>query len=359
MNSTIVSLSISSISQSPLIFHGIGSLKRCDKFSSIKATKFANSFFRSSNTNAEFINSAFTKFLNTPVKISTLKYSSEFFHTTEKIKDETTAIFRNCIFRKCSKKKGLGGGISYQNDDGQILISDCCFFKCSSGSCGAFFIRSKIHDIKSTCIKKCHALLSDIMFRITGPKYPSINDIVIEPSKIEQISCSLNGPLNISDVTGLMLFYHIIVDISNSNVSKSYPVKERGAIESQYAEFFRFSFIHFENNQGPGLIFLDSNKGDSEIAYCNFIENNPGTSLKLFEIHTKKTHISNCVIQNIVNINELVEMITPKAAVFVSCVFDLSESKIGSLNLTNAFKNCIYKEKSPALNKIISLNEKF
>lgn len=64
-------------------------------------------------------------------------------------------------------------------------------------------------------------------------------------------------------------------------------------------------------------------------------------------------------MQNLADINEMIEMISPVASVFLNFFFDLSESRISSLNLTNAFMSSTYKQKSPLLNKIIPLNEKF
>lgn len=352
MNFSISSLSLSLVTKSPFMIKNRGTKNSFLSFDSIKSTKFSHSFFKTDSNNIKFTKCTFEWFLKTPIKVNAIKYNHNYFLKSLKIRDDTTALFKSCVFKSCRKTKGLGGGLSYQNDEGNVIITQSGFRSCSSPSCGAFFIRSKLYDITSTCIKKCTAISADMIFRISGPKSSMPNDGDQKNSLIDYISCYLNGPKTIAEETGIMLFMYTYVELSNSNITKSYAIKEHGCLEAQSCDQFKLIYNHFANNQGPGLLFIDHAEKGAIVDHCNFVENFPGNVLALIEIRTEETTISNSVFLDVPNISVLVSSDKLYKYVFEKCSFEFSETKVTSTNNTKMFNNCIYKVKNATLNKV-------
>lgn len=366
MNISLSQFRLTSLSQSAFISRSIYSKSSSSRFLSIFANKFSSSFFKSFeiNSKTEFIECKFKNFLATPIHINSDRFTEIKFKKSEIFSSNSTASFKQCIFVNCenTEKKGKGGGMCYNNNDGKVLMQNCGFDNCSAEQGGAFVIKCKSYTFTYTCINHCFAFDKYSIFKLFGNVFKSAD---AEFSLFEHSTFFENGPMNPVQEKFLCQFNDINTRLENINFSNSRQSSKFGVIKISHkspAPEVAMMYSNFFANKGPGLLSVtqpfEKNQNFPIFETCNFVANEPGNGPLISINEETRCGFKSCVFayQNPINTGYL---LVEKGSIVMmnKCVSD-AEINYFKLDIIGKFKtsSCSFGVPAPAMNEIAAVD---
>ncbi|EAY08422.1 hypothetical protein TVAG_354810 [Trichomonas vaginalis G3] len=345
INTSITSLALTSISRSPFFFQSKSAQIQCFSLHNSKLTRFYNSFLRSEQISATLTKSSFQKFLNPPLHINSVRVSQKIFTTFQDFNDDTKMNIVSCVFSDCKNEEdGYGGAVYFNSTSGKITFTKCGFNNCYAKiNSGAFYIFSKSYSIKSTCVQKSYAGVSAMAFTIESEHSNNDDPSGKNPRYLTYSTFYNIGPSNLGNEQSLYVFSDTMSFMENCNFSQSKLISADGTLGCEDMLILDIEYCSFENNSGPGLISLFQVETQTDISFCNIINNDAtekGTLVSFIGCTTlviNHTALSGNKFGNFINSDD-----TDKI-VFLDCHLDIAKKEIKRNASAVFFKGCNFR----------------
>lgn len=263
INATFFSLSLSSISNSPLIAKNPSYLNQKSTFLNTNLYKFFNSFYYSKAAHdTSFLSCNFDSFLHSPIRMMKddndpipLTYNLKFYNSTLDFRflNFKNVTITDCYFRKCFSPED-GGAIAAQIDNSLFFIKSTGFYKCTCKTRGgAINYMGNNLSISTSCFTKCFTADTSMTLFLSGNI--DYADITMEFSSISKCSpIEEFSPISRESMT----FNSAVYKINHINCSENY-IGDAGACFSQYerADIY-FNYNTICNNTGKSLFTFES-----------------------------------------------------------------------------------------------------
>ena len=350
MNFSVSFLSISSISRSPFLMKTASYTNSKLLFDKVKANSFFSSFLKthSPKFNISFHKSSFRRFLDTPIKASSMTIDGETITNRKIVECDSSINIENCQFQDCRTSE-TGGAIFINCSSAIAVIKNSDFEACCStnGNCGAIYSSVlKSTAIVASCFLNCSALYSYQAFLVNVTSKAALNQSGFHYCGIDAYQ---NAPKFLRYFHDLMSIARGTQRVSFCNFSRNKVNGGIAGFSSTFPKKGRFMYFNIDKNRG-GYAFerFGMAEYDENISYANILNHNAENigSMHL-QIFAK---VTNFVFKNI-TIDPFVYGESGALVALEDSIFDAAEidlrviSPIGDNSNILQMKNCHFMVK--------------
>lgn len=164
MNATILRLSLSSQTLSPIFSYSSYSSSNALKFSNIHASRlFSNFYFANNPINTNFYNSKFVKCLNAAIRVNEVSIMNSTKYNRLKGTDLNRSFsIIGCLFYQVQTLGESGGAVNLKYTQGTIIVKETGFYMCKTDADGgAMYLDTCWFYANSVCFHNCTAAKSN------------------------------------------------------------------------------------------------------------------------------------------------------------------------------------------------------
>ena len=203
-------------------------------------------------------------------------------HSRTSFTERFYLIVSRTVFSKCTSDK-RGGALFVQNDFCSFGLFNSAFYDCSSYfTNGGLFFRGRTCLASQNCFDTCIGRQSGL-FSSQAFFFAARNNY---PNTLNESSISSSSPFAVRGRDNPGVFWKGDVCVTNINSSYNHILGKVCGITLSNVEKSYFRYNSYCNSSGFSIVSLQSYRGNEELAYLNFVQNDMsvhGSILFLFD----------------------------------------------------------------------------
>ena len=316
-NSTLKSLTLTHIFNSPIISSSASSTNTNYFFSKLKLSNIFTNFYFSSLSNLNSLSiskSTFKEFTDSVIFISKQDFSQKEFRTPIDETQNENYNFNDCVFQK-TRSNGDGGAIRIFSENSKLNLKDCGFTIClATNNGGAIEFEGLEYSLIRTCFLGCLAVQFGQAFDLQGPD--ELN------GKIEFNSYQQCATVRSPGLSQSLFMRHGTHTLSYINSSFNHITDVGSCFTIAHTTKLMLHYSNFIDNSGHNCFWLHRVTENDDFMACNIIGNTANEEVGMFTFENSSVKITGTIFLN----NKAPVYFISGELFLYQCMFDIKQS---------------------------------